>query len=333
MIEGSNSRSSPGAEKDDAVKALKTRSRRAGLRAAGNTEGKRTSLINIPASTRRIIAAAGLILTAGTQPSFAQTPPRHSGEFVLSLGAGFSSAAGESLHRASWTTGPQAGMSVENVFTVLPSPALFVGGAYSRFFQGSLGLRAGFGYLKSPLNARTTFRWTAGSTFPWHRLSVIPDPGEITAVPFFVNIAARWDGRRSVLVLSAGPAVILHSIIVETAAGTLSAPSGWPAAYRVSAAVKDQTWIALGANAGAEIDLRIGKSSFLSFDVRYFYTPRKQFAWIYRAGTAPGIDIPSASAPFDEAAARKAETATSPLPLDPSFFQASIGFKFRLGST
>lgn len=286
----------------------------------------------MPASILRTIAAAALILAAGAPSSFAQSSPRLSGEFVLSLGAGFSLSAGESLHRAGWTAGPLAGMSVENVFAVSPSPALFVSGAYSRFFGGRLGLRAGFGYLKSPLDAPTTFRWIAGTAFPSVRLSVIPNPGEITAVPFFVNIAARWEGRRFSAVLSSGPAVILHSIIVEAAAGTLSAPGGSPAAYRVSAAVEDQTWIALGANAGAEIDLRIGKASFLSFDVRYFYSPRKRFSWIFRPGTASGIDVPSASAPFDEAAAGSAETATSPLSLDPSFFQVSIGFKIRLGS-
>ncbi len=276
-------------------------------------------------------ALAAVLLLLGMKGSFsAEKKLLASGEFGLTLGAGFSSARGSSVQRSAWTSGTLAGAFLENAFSVESRAALAIGGFYIYPLGRRLGLEAGFGYLKSPLSARTAFTRNGVPSAGTRTLSVNPNPSEVTSVPFYVNLAARWNGPKTAFTLSAGPVLLLHSILVEAAAGILSADGGIPAAFRVPAGIADQTWVALGANAGARFDVRVGRLFALTVDLRYFLSPVREFGWTWTAGTAAGIDAPASRAPFDEASAAAAARATPPLSLNPSFFQVSAGLKLIL---
>jgi len=274
---------------------------------------------------------AGILLLIGMRGSFAaEGKLLVSGEFGLSLGAGFSAGSGASVHRAAWTSGALAGAAVENAFAVKPRAALAISGFYRYPLGRLLGLEAGFGYLKSPLSARTAFSKNGVPAAGPRTLSVEPDPSEVTSIPLYIDLAARWSGSKTAFILSAGPTLFLHSIIVEAAAGILSAAGGIPAAFRVPAGIADQTWVALGANAGARFDVRLARAVALTVDLRYFLSPTREFAWTWTAGTAAGIDDPAARISFDETSAAAAAKATSPLSFNPSFFQVSAGVKLSL---
>jgi hypothetical protein len=255
--------------------------------------------------------------------------PRSSGEIALNLGAGFSMARGGTVQRQAWTAGPLAGSAIENALTVSSRPALFLGGWYTKFFTDVLGIQAGFGYLKSPLETRADFsRNLAG--VPSRRLTADPDPSEIAAVPFFAALALGWRGERTGITFIVGPAVILHSLVAETRAGTLLPASAAPAAYSVTASLPDQSWTAFGGILGAALDLNIGPRTALTFDARYIFAPAKKFTWSFAAGTAVGLDDPAARAAFDAAAA--AAAGAPKVSINPSFLQLSMGIKLRLDS-
>ncbi len=276
----------------------------------------------------KMLSAAAIL--AISVPAAAQVPnPR--GEIALNLGAGFSMAQGGIIQRQAWAAGPLAGAAIENSLALANRPALFLGAWYTNFFSGALGIQAGFGYLKSPLEARADFsRGQAG--VPMRRLAADPDPSEATAVPFFAALAVGWRGKRTGLVFIAGPAVILHSLLAETRAGTLLPGAAAPAAYSITASLPDQTWVAFGGVLGLALDLMIGPRTALTFDVRYVYSPAKKFAWAFSPETAAGLDDPAARADFDAAAAKAAAAAAPGMTIDPSFLQLSMGIKFRLGS-
>jgi hypothetical protein len=277
------------------------------------------------AGLKALAAAAVLALAA---PAAAQVP-RPRGEITLSLGAGFTRAEGGSVQRQAWTAGPLAGTAVENGLALSNRPALFLGAWYTNFFAGAVGIQAGFGYLKSPLEARADFsRGQAG--VPIRRLAADPDPSEATAVPLFAALALGWRGTRTGIVLVAGPAVILHSLLAETRAGTMLAPGGTAAAYGVTASLPDQTWVAFGGMLGASLDLAVGQGTAVTFDARYVLSPVRTLAWSFSPETAVGLDDPAARAAFDAAAASAAAAGASKVSLNPSFLQISIGVKFRL---
>jgi hypothetical protein len=277
--------------------------------------------------TRTCSLAIALALAA---PGFAQAP-RLRGEFELNIGAGFSMAQGSIAQRQNWASGVLAGASIENTVSVTNRSALFLGGCYTNFFTDHLGIQVGFGYLKSPLEAQTDFR-RAASGVPSRRLAANPDRSELAAVPFYAALAMGWRGKRTGIILTAGPAVILHSLLIEAQMGTLFSEGGAPAAYRVSAAVPDQTWAAFGGLLGATLDFKIGEKTALAFDARYVLSPVKKFAWSWTAETAIGLDDSAARAAFDASAAGAAAAGAPRVSLNSSFLQVSLGIKFRLGS-
>lgn len=288
-----------------------------------------------PCHARRHAAIAATlwltILAARPLSLAAQAPPRPQGEIGLTLGAAFSFSGAESLHHQSWTAPPLAGMSAQNVLAAAPATSFFIGGSYARFFGRAIGIVAGFGYAKNGLAASAGFK-TAGTTPSTARaLTASPDPSEITAVPIYLGLAVRWTGRSSSLIFSAGPALILHSIVIETEAGMLAASAaGTAGAYRASVSIPDQTWIAAGLHAGLTSDLPIGPSTALFFEVRYFHSPAKSFDWTWKPGSMPGLDDSALSATLDAASAAAARTATRPLAVDPSLLHVSAGLRFRL---
>ncbi len=281
------------------------------------------------------IAAAALVFAGAVALPLrlaAQAPTRPQGEIGFSLGVALSLSGAGSLHRQSFSSGPLAGASAENAFSASPKASVFIGGSFSRFFGTTLGVLAGFGYAKNGVAAETVLK--AGGSFPaiTRTLALSPNPSEITAVPVYAGLAARWAGSRSTLVFSAGPALYLHSILVETAAGLPAVPSGdgTAAVFLAHASVPDQTWIAFGFHAGLAAELAISASTALCFEARYFHSPGKSFAWAWAPGTLHGLDDAALTAAFDAAAAQAAAAATRPLAVDPSLVQVSAGLRFRL---
>ncbi|MDD8027402.1 MAG: hypothetical protein PHI34_12925 [Acidobacteriota bacterium] len=289
-----------------------------------------------PRNTRRPAAALALAVLAAFPLRLAaqlEAPPRPQGEIGFSLGAVFSFSAAESLHRQSWTAAPLAGMTAENTLAAAPAASLFLGGSYTRFFGRGIGIQAGFGYAKNGVSASASFKAGGTATAFSRHLTASDDAGEITSVPLYAGLALRWAGSRSTLVFTAGPALYLHSILVETEAGILAALSGGGAgtgAFRAPVSVPDQTWIAAGLQAGLSADLPINAATALFFELRYFYSPAKSFAWTWESGTLHGLDDSSLAVSWDAAAAAAAGAATRPLEVDPSIFQFSAGLRFRL---
>jgi len=284
----------------------------------------------IPSRRIRVLIIAAIFPAAGTAFPLPAQAPSLKGEFSLGLGVGFSRAEGNAVQRSAWPTGPLAGSTAENAFSLSSRAAVFFGGSYTRFFGPRLGIQAGFGYLKSRLETGTSFRRGGPAAAPLVRLSETPDPSEITAVPFYAAGAVRWENSSLGVVLTAGPAVILHSIVAKTEAGILSADNGFPAAYRVPVEIADQTWIALGAVFGAAVDLRTSAKTAVTFDVRYVLSPSRSFPWSWSPGQASEIDVPSSGVPLTADVAAAAAASTPRLRLSPSFLQISCALKFRL---
>lgn len=248
----------------------------------------------------------------------------------LTAGWGLSMAQGSARHAESWSAGLLAGTAVENTLSLESRGAVFMGGTFTRLGRAGLGWQAGFGYLKSALDAADVFTRSGPSGQSSRTIGEGAGRAEITAVPLYFNLAFGWDlGGGWAAVFSAGPALVLHSVLAEPGAGILL-PAEGTSAFRVQAGVADQIWIAPGADFGAALELRAGPSLDVSLELRWFLSPAKSFSWTWTAGTAVGLDDPAARAVFEEAAALAAERNSRPVSLSPSFVQVSAGIRFRL---
>jgi opacity protein-like surface antigen len=162
-------------------------------------------------------------------------------------------------------------------------------------------------------------------------------------VPLCLNLAARLETGDFALRASAGPAVFLNAFLAQMPAGIEAIEPVWsvagspPAriladekldALQVPLTAPDTTWTALGANAGAGVDIRLGKGLALAVEARYFYCPSRDFRWEWTPGAYAGLSGAIASADFSADAARAAGQKTSALRVDPSFFQISAGLRF-----
>ena len=98
--------------------------------------------------------------------------------------------------------------------------------------------------------------------------------------------------------------------------------------------IPSTTWTTIGANLGAGLDIETSPTTSLRVDVRYYYCPAKSLDWSFVQKTYDGMfyndinDRPFGQADLDELAARGRAFA---LKVNPSFFQFSVGFVFRLG--
>ncbi|MDD8032478.1 MAG: hypothetical protein PHF93_01545 [Acidobacteriota bacterium] len=281
------------------------------------------------------VLAAGPAASLGREsaPSTAgDAPPRlwERVEIVVFGGLGLPAAEGMSLHRAE-TASPAASPTVENRIRTSSAPAVFTGAAATFFLKNGFGIQAGFGYLKAGLESVGRFSWNPPGSTPASTAVDGGGEGEITSVPFFIGVFKsfefRFAGKALRAHVAAGPALFFHSILTSSQAGAVAIRDGLTDAILVPVRVEDTTWISPGATAGAGLDLPLSPALSLAVEGRYGFAPRKEFSWIWTPGVYDGIFHRVAAFNFDEAAAAREAGRTTPLSVDPSFFQIAIGLK------
>jgi len=273
-----------------------------------------------------------------------EPPPWNRFEIGLSGGYGRSGAGGTSTFLRESATTFYTRLSASDAITLDSTAAVHVGGSCTFYLTPAFGVQVGFGYLKSAMTGRCLFRLESNRDAPASRQVSWSGSGEITAVPLFLNLTARGRGEAVQVRVSGGLALFLNAFLAEIPAGTEAIEPVWKAGagpppvlvladekldiLQVPISVADTTWIAVGGNLGAGLDVAIARNMALSFEARYFFCPVKTFAWDWTPGVYDGLDGKIAGWNFTADAARAAGQKTSALRIDPSFFHVSVGLRF-----
>jgi len=282
---------------------------------------------------QRLPTAAALVLLLAF-PLSAQESPLDRFEVGLTLGYGKPLAVGRSAYHHEWST-IRFSHIVEDGLLSLDSRAALYGGGFLSFYPfRTFGIQAGFGYLKASMTGSSTFAFTPPSTSS-ARSERWPGDGELTSVPLCLNLVGRMGSAKVQAFASGGIALFLNSIFAGSSAGLGAAAAAGTAderidAFKLPVAIEDQTWTALGANAGAGLDLRLSKRVAVSVEARYFLCPARDVTWVWTPGVYEGLGKSISSLAIGAEQARLAGLRTEAMTIRPAFFQISAGVKFFL---
>jgi len=282
---------------------------------------------------QKLPTAAALIFLLAF-PVFALESPPDRFEVSLTLGYGRSLSEGRSAYYHEWSTIRFSHIVENGLLSFDPRAALYGGGFLSFYPFRNFGVQAGFGYLKASMTGSSTFAFMPPSTSS-ARSERWPGDGELTSVPLCLNLVARMGSAKVQAFASGGIALFLNSVFAGSSAGLGAAAAAGTAderidAFKLPVAIEDQTWTALGANAGAGLDLRLSKRVAVSVEARYFYCPAEDFAWVWTPGVYEGLGKSISSLAIGAEQARLAGLRTAAMTIRPAFLQISAGVKFFL---
>lgn len=303
---------------------------------------------------RPLFAAAGLALVLGAaagSPAFGKTsgqdpvrdkrnpvtadfaPPKlwERVEITLFGGLGIPIAGWTTLHYSEIPETEGPAVAAENRIKISSGPDVFAGAAATFFLKSGVGIQAGFGYLKSGLEAKNTFRYSASPRAPESYTASESGAGELTAVPVFLCLFNKFEvklwGQTLRAYVTAGPALFLNSVLAEVRGGAALVRGGEADAFLIPVAVADTTWVTFGATAGVGLDIPLSKSLALNLEGRYFYATRKNFPWNWEPGVYNGLFGRLTALEFEAAAAAAYDRDTTYLTIDPSLIQIAGGLK------
>jgi hypothetical protein len=279
--------------------------------------------------TRIFVPALFLFsLFAGT--ALAEDKAWKQGEISLYAGIGHSRARGSSFYHLGWASGMSPIAEANTSISASSKDTIYFGAFFSFFIDRDVGFQTGVGYLKSDVPNTAVFDL---STVPGKAAlqDSWPGKGEVTAVPLCLNLAGRFGNGKFRMGVAVGVALFLNSFFADSYAGAAvitALPEETFDAFRVKIAIEDKTWSALGGNFGWSGDFQLSSKLALTMEARYFFCPIKTFYWAWIAGDYAGLlgNLPTWN--FDRASAADAESRTSPLSINPSFFTVSLGIKF-----
>ena len=252
-------------------------------------------------------------------------------EIVLFGGLGIPIAKGTTLHYAEASSASGLSVTAKNRIQTTCSPNVFAGATATFFLPSSLGIQAGFGYLKAGLESAGHFEWNSSGDALAAAVVDGQGEGELTAVPFFICFFNKIEfpfGQKILRAhLAAGPALSFNSVLTASQAGTGLIQNEKADGILVPVRVEDTTWISLGATAGVGLDIHLSPSLALAVEGRYYYAPRKNFFWTWTPGVYDGLFGKIAAYDFGDETAGQNERETTPLTVDPSFIQIAGGIK------
>lgn len=285
--------------------------------------------------TNRSLLVSLVLLTIPMLCNASQEGVQDRFEAGLYLGYGRSRAEGRSTYHREWSTVRFARVVENDLLSLDSDPALGVSGFLSFYLVRSLGIQAGFGYLKSPMAGSSVFDFSPPAGSASARSERWDAKGELTAVPLCLNLVGRTGPAAIQAFASGGIALFLNSFFAESFAGLgdAAAVGGGEEkidAFKVPVTIEDRTWTAIGANIGGGFDIKLGKRLGLSAEIRYFLCPAKDFGWTWTPGVYEGLGKNIAGLNLSRETAQLAGQRTTPLTIHPSFFQVSAGLKFFL---
>jgi len=262
-------------------------------------------------------------------------------EFSIMGGYGLGSLNGTSSYADDWSTfwvptiheGTDIALTNKNAFAL--------GANISYFFTPNLGIQIGGGYFapSADVTANYDFEWSN----IWHNETVTgtwpaaaTEP-KLTSIPLYLNLIAKYRSPSFSVYGTAGPTLFIDKFNADA-----FSIYGWDVFngafldyFQVPITIPETSWTTFGFNVGAGIEINLSPSVALVVEGRYFYAPKKDFAWTWVPGTYDGVPYT-----YDGGASNgyfngwtftdwsDSEAKTTVLTVNPSFITIMGGFRF-----
>jgi opacity protein-like surface antigen len=278
------------------------------------------------------------VLLIGGLGLFAQEAPKK-WDVCLMVGPGFASATGGSQFSRTWAFYYLSPINETTAITPAGKSAFALTAAISYYFSPNFGVQVGTGFLTRGNTVASdwnlNWHWT-DTDEAFSDDGSFPDTrSRLTTVPLFANIIGRYRLGMFKVFGSAGPAVYFNSFKADAFSIYADSfysnqPWGWEQAFdafQVSLRT-DTSWVSLGFNAGAGLDIRISRRATFAIEARYFSSPAKDLDWGWTTGTYDGIYGIWSGYSLSVAAAQAALGMTTAQRVNPSLFSIMGGFRF-----
>jgi opacity protein-like surface antigen len=276
-----------------------------------------------------------LILSAGL---FAQYGDEKRIEFSILGGYGIGSLNGTSFYSDSW-----GDFFTDDIFEstdiILTNKNTFSFGAnFSYFFTPSVGVQIGGGYFapKADIAAEYLFDWSSsffGDSDTVSGTWGTTDGAQLTSIPIYLNLVARYRGSSFSVYGTAGPTLFINKFTADSYSifGAEYFFALFLDYFQIPLMISE-SWTAFGFNVGAGFQYDFSPSVGFLVEGRYFFAPKKDFLWTWETGTYSGVPYSYAGGYFNNWIFTDFSDfmdLTSPLTVNPSFFTIMGGFTFH----
>jgi len=256
-------------------------------------------------------------------------------EFALTGGYALGNLAATSAYSDTWGPYNYLQSVNENTAISLANKNSFTLGAnLSYFFTPNIGIQIGGAYFapKGDVTSDWNFTWN------WYGYDSVSDngsfamtQGKLTTIPIYLNLIAKYRMGSVEIFGTAGPTIFFNSF--EATASSIYGDSYYYGFgqmvdfFEIPIQIPKTTWTGFGFNAGAGIDFKFSPSVALTLEARYFYCAAKELSWTWTTGTYSSFEYGNFQDwTYNDFSA--AESLTTTLKVNPSFFSFSGGFKF-----
>ncbi len=269
---------------------------------------------------------------------FAQYGDEKKIEFSIMGGYGIGSLNGTSSYSDSWGTFFTDVINESTLITLTNKNTFALGANFSYLFTPNFGIQVGGGYFapKADITAAYDFNWS--SSFFGDSDSVTgswptPEGAKLTSIPLYLNLIAKYKTGTFSIYGTAGPTLYFNKFSADSYSifGKQYFYGLWLDYFQIPIMIPETSWTAFGFNAGAGFEVNISPSVALLVEGRYFYAPKKDFAWTWLTGTYDGVPYWADGGWFTGWTWTDwsgAESLTTTLTVNPSFFTITGGFKF-----
>jgi opacity protein-like surface antigen len=258
-------------------------------------------------------------------------------ELEVRLGYAAAQSSGSSEFDYNWNGGLLADVRERGTLTQKPGSGGSFGLAYTYTFSPGLGIQARFDRLSASLSGESDYaidwRWSSGrSGSRSAQLSGLQ--GDLTRSPVSLDLVKTF-GQNSGLqpFVSGGVSYFAAKASAQatTGYGVTAVGGGFQFIDYWEVPVKvDGSMSSVGFNAGLGGSIALSDRLALILDARYFKAGKQSLRWEAQQGRHEGA-LGNIDGQFGADDVEFLEEALSPLQVDPSFFQASLGLKYRLG--
>jgi hypothetical protein len=281
------------------------------------------------------------VAAAASSQYYFEIPAYKPWEFGVYFGGGLSLVRGLTTYRDGWSGGDLISVLEETTIEAKAKPGEAGGVFATYFFKPGVGLQLNLGYSSAPVPTTADFlyRWTWSNRSSNEKNAAWHDTGRLRMMPLSLDLLGKKKIGRNEISYSGGITLLINRFRTESSFGfgvsTFAAGRQYIDAFRVGLRIRDTTWKALGGNVGFGLRAFISERFRLLIDARFLWVQKKSFSWDMILGTSEGIffdEVPFAPFGEEDAERLRNNNKISPLEVNPSSVQFTVGFIVLLGS-
>jgi opacity protein-like surface antigen len=275
---------------------------------------------------------------------FAEQPPGVSKdriEFSFTIGAGKPGISSTSEYSDSGSYYLITNFQERSTLTAPTKSAVSFRGSIAYYASPAIGVELSIGRVRTGVTPSTSFnydwRWSDGRSV--QKRENWTGSGNLSILPISINIVGKLGRGSTITYVSGGYSLYSNNFEASSSMGMVVNWISYYYRYGIKFTTHttdglkipveiNESWSSSGFNIGAGMGIQLNGGTSLYAEARYYYCPPRHLKWNYLEGTYQGLYTDYSWIIGNEATSLY-ESDTTPLEVNPSFFNISAGIRFR----